>query len=324
MQFDLLGRTELSVSRLGFGSAPVGFLGTSQGQIDKVVATLLEAGVNLFDTAACYPGSEEALGHALAGRRDDVVIVTKAGHPCDDDAHGHPAFSPELLAASVDRSLERLKTDHLDVVLLHTCTLEQLEEGSALGALLDARDAGKTRFVGFAGDNEAAAFAAADAGVDVLEVSVNLADQHNLDAVLPAAREHHKGVIAKRPLANACWKDRDAQPGMYKSYADAYSRRLAAMEAEGLSPAALGHSGHVEVEWPDVALRFTLAHPGVSSAIIGSTSTVHTEMNLDAARKNPLREEAVERIRAAWQAARAARRGAAAEDDEGDDWKGRT
>lgn len=324
MQFDLLGRTNLSVSRLGYGSAPVGFLGTPQGQIDKVVADLREAGVNLFDTAACYPGSEEALGHALEGQRDQVTLVTKAGHRLEDDTHEFDEFTPELLHASIERSLKRLRTDHLDVVLLHTCTLEQLKEGSALGALIEARDAGKIRFAGFAGDNEAAAYAAADPNVDVLEVSVNLADQHNLDVVLPVAREHNKGVIAKRPLANACWKHRDARPGMYKDYADAYSRRLAAMEAEGLSPAALGHSGHVEVEWPDIALRFTLAQRGVSSAIVGSTSTVHTEMNLDAASKNPLREEAVDRLRAAFKAARSTRLAGEETDDQGDNWKSRT
>ena len=305
MQSNLLGRTGLSVSRLGFGSGPVGFLDTDQHQTDRVVASLLDAGVNFFDTAACYAGGEAALGHALRGHRDDAVLTTKAGHRVDEDRHDHPANSPELIAASVDRSLERLHTDHLDVVLIHSCDEETLRRGEALDALVAARDAGKTRFIGYSGDNAAAAFAAADGRVDVLEMSVNLVDQHNLKEVLPVAREHDLGVIAKRPLANACWKDLSSQPGMYANYAKEYTRRLAAMRSAGLSPSALGHSGHDEVEWPDIALRFTLAQPGVHVAIVGTTSTEHTEANLAAEANNPLRDEAVERIRAAFDQAEA-------------------
>ena len=308
MQSNLLGRTGLSVSRLGFGSGPVGFLETAQEQTDKVVAQLLDAGVNFFDTAACYAGGEATLGDALRGRRDDAVLVTKAGHRVDADEgkHGHPAFSPELIAASIDRSLRLLHTDHLDLVLLHSCDLETLQKGVVLDALVAARDAGHARFIGYSGDNEAAAFAAADPRVDAVEISVNPVDQHNLREVLPLTREHDKGVIAKRPMANACWKDLGSQPGMYADYAKEYTRRLELMQEAGLNPATLGHSGHVEVEWPDIALRWTLAQPGVHVAIAGTTSTVHTEMNLEAAAKNPLREEALDRIREAYDAAEAA------------------
>ena len=306
MNSNLFGRTGLSVSRLGFGSGPVGFLETKQSQTDRVVGQLLDAGVSFFDTAACYAGGEAALGHALKGRREDVVLATKAGHRLDNDTHDHPEFSPDLIAASIDRSLRLLHTDHLDLVLLHSCDLRTLKEGEALDALVAARDAGKIRFVGYSGDNEAAAFAAADDRVDALEMSVNLVDQANLNAVLPLTREHDKGVIAKRPIANACWKDLSSQPGMYANYAKEYTRRLEAMRSHGLTPEALGHSGHPEVEWPDIALRFTLSQPGVHVAIAGTTSTVHTEMNLDAERKNDLREEAVDRIRAAFDSAEAA------------------
>ncbi len=299
----IFGRTDLSVSRLGFGAAPVGLLGTPQDEIDAVVALLLDHGVNFFDTAACYAGSEVALGKALQGHRDDAVLVTKCGHRLDSDAHDHAEFSPELIATSIDRSLERLGTDHLDVVLLHTCDFDTLKKGDALGALVKAREQGKTRFVGFSGDNEPVAWAAAHPEVAVVEMSVNIVDQHNIDVALPVCRKHDVGVIAKRPVANACWKPRDKQPGMYKDYSSNYTARLKAM---GVTPGQLGYSGHVEVEWPEIALKFTLAQAGVHTAICGTTSPDHTEMNLQAVAKNPLREQVVATLRDAFKQARQA------------------
>ncbi|MEM8784198.1 MAG: aldo/keto reductase, partial [Planctomycetota bacterium] len=295
----IFGKTELSVSRLGFGAAPVGFLDTPRSQIQRVVDLLFDHGVNLFDTAACYPGSEEALGQALAGKRDDVVLVSKCGNPMAGD---DSAYTPEAITADIDRSLQRLGTDHVDVMLLHSCSLDVLRQGDALGALGAARDAGKVRFLGYSGDNDAAAWAAERPEVSAIEMSVNLVDQHNLDAVLPVAKKHDVGVIAKRPVANACWKDLESQPGMYRSYAKTYTQRFVAM---GVSPSDLGYSGHVEVEWPEIALKFTLAHEGVHTAICGTTSTNHAEINLQAAGKNPLRDQAVLRLREAFKKARA-------------------
>ena len=91
----LLGQTELSVGRLGFGAAPIGFLKTPQGQVDKLVALLLDERVNLLDTAAMYLDAEEKLGIALAGRRDepDDCVRRKAGSE-DFRAWGRPRRHP--------------------------------------------------------------------------------------------------------------------------------------------------------------------------------------------------------------------------------------
>ncbi|MEM1444987.1 MAG: aldo/keto reductase [Planctomycetota bacterium] len=312
---NILGKTDLSVSRLGFGGAPVGFLDTPQSQITRVLDLLLERGVNFIDTAAAYKGSEEAIGHALDGRRDDVVLLTKCGMGVESDNfpdQDYTPYSPALITASIDRSLKLLKTDHLDVVLLHTCDLDTLKQGDAMAALIAARDAGKTRFVGYSGDNDAAVWACEQPDLSVLETSVNIADQHNIDAVLPVAKQHDVGVIAKRPLANACWKDLENQPGMYANYAKTYTQRFAAM---GVTPGDLGYSGHVEVEWPEIALKFTLAQEGVHTAICGTTSTNHAEINLQAAGKNPLRDQVVARLREAFKKAEAA---------SGETWLGQT
>ena len=310
MEQTTLGKTELSVSRLGYGAAPIGFLDIGQSQIDKVLRLLLDHGLNLIDTAACYEGSEESIGKAISDRRDDYILVSKCGHASGLDGEN---FSPDLITASIDRSLQRLKTDHLDVCLLHSCDKATLEKGDALGALMKAVDSGKVHFAGYSGDNDSAAYAAALPEVSVIETSVNLCDQANLETVLPVCRQHDVGVIAKRPIANAAWKDAESQQGMYKSYASEYSRRFALME---LSPHALGYHGHPEVEWPEIALKFTLAQEGVHTAICGTTSTTNAESNLAAVNKNPLREEVVAKIVDAFRRARAA--------DADGDWSGQT
>ena len=310
MQQTTLGKTDLSVSRLGFGAAPIGYLDTDLDQIKSVLTYLLDHGVNVVDTAACYPGSEEALGKAVSERRDDFVLVSKAGHASGLDGED---FTPSVIAASIDRSLQRLKTDHLDVCLLHSCGLETLKKGEALGAVAEAVEAGKVRFAGYSGDNEAAAYAAALPDIAVIETSVNLCDQANLDTVLPVCREHDLGVIAKRPIANAAWKDADQQRGIYKNYASEYARRFALLDVK---PNQLGYSGHPEVEWPEIALKFTVAIDGVHTAICGTTSTANAESNVAAVEKNPLREEVVQKLREAFNKAR--------QNDKGGDWSGQT
>ncbi|MEM6551497.1 MAG: aldo/keto reductase [Planctomycetota bacterium] len=309
----ILGKTELSVSQLGFGAAPVGFLDTQQAQITEILTYLLDHGVNLIDTAAAYKGSEQSIGNAISDRRDDYVLVSKCGMggvelPELDNNTWHP----KAITATIDRSLERLKTDHIDVMLLHSCKQSILEQGDALGAVMDAVKAGKVRFAGYSGDNEAAAYAATLPDISVIETSINICDQHNIDAVLPACIKHDIGVIAKRPIANAAWNPLDKQRGMYRSYAKTYHDRLNQM---GVTPNQLGYSGHVELEWPEIALKFTLAIPGVHTAIVGTTDPHNAENNIESVQKNPLRQQVVDRLRDAFKQAQSAA---------GEPWLGQT
>lgn len=307
MKYSTFGKTGLSVSSLGFGAGPIGYLGTDQQRIASIVNLLLDAGVNVLDTAAAYAGSEEALGKAVGHRRGDYVLISK----CGQSFEGLPgeAWSAEVISATVDRALQRLRTDHLDVMLLHSCDLAVLQAGEALGALVKARDAGKIHFLGYSGDHETAAFAAALPEISVLETSINLCDHANLEVVLPVAHKHAVGVIAKRPLANTAWRPAEALPGIYQEYARIYRERF---EAMGLRAEELGFA---EEDWPEIALRFTLSHSGVNVAIIGTTNPENAQRNIAAARKGALPEEVVRRIREAF---------SAAEKRSGERWLGQT
>ncbi|HMN97023.1 MAG TPA: aldo/keto reductase [Phycisphaerales bacterium] len=293
------GRTGLMVSRIGFGAAPIGLLETERAEATRLLNLLLDRGVNLVDTAAGYRGSEETIGAAISHRRDEFVLVSKCGYAVGDLA-GEP-WSAQLVAATIDRSLRLLQTDRLDVMLLHSCPLETLREGTALGALVRAREQGKIRFAGYSGDNEAAEWAAAHPEIAVIQTSVNIVDQVNIDRVLPVCRAHDVGVMAKRPIANAAWKDLAEQRGTYATYAKPYTERLALL---GLDPSAILRGASGRAAWLELAMRFTLSFPEVATAIVGTTSLANAEANIALAAKGPLAPEQVAAVRDAFAAAR--------------------
>jgi aryl-alcohol dehydrogenase-like predicted oxidoreductase len=301
------GKTGLQVSPLGFGGAPAAYLGVERQRTIQVINKLLDAGVNVLDTAASYPGSEQFIGENFSSRRKDYVLVSKCGSKIpESDA---PAWSAKLIAATIDRALRQLQTDQIDVMLLHSCDLATLKKGEAIGALVDARNAGKIRFAGYSGDNEAADFATSIPDVAVIETSINITDQVNINW-LPKAKEKNIGVICKRPIANAAWKEIHQQPGMYQSYAKEYHDRFHAM---GLRLSDLGYRDDDPSAWSEVALRFTLSQEGVHTAIIGTTNPKHADANIAAADKGPLPRDLVQKIRAAFQQA-----------DPNGAWKGQT
>jgi len=295
MKKQTFGKTGFEVTPLGFGAGPIGYLKIDQDRISKILNLLLDSGINVIDTAASYPGSEEAIGNSVSHRRDQFVLISKCGQAFPDLPGA--AWSAEVVSATVDRALGRLKTDHLDVMLLHSCDLSTLQKGDALGALVKARDAGKIKFAGYSGDNDAVAWAAAQPDIAVIETSVNIADQANIDNGVAVARKNNVGVIAKRPIANAAWKDASQQSGIYANYASEYHRRLKEMN---LNPADLGFSGPPDQVWPELALRFTLSIPGVHTAIIGTTHPDNAKANIAYAQKGPLPTDALEKLRQAF------------------------
>jgi aryl-alcohol dehydrogenase-like predicted oxidoreductase len=287
------GKTGLQVSQLGFGAAPIGYLKTEQQRVTAILNVLLDQGVNLIDTAASYQGSEELIASAIGHRRSEYVLVSKCGGKVPQ-ANGEP-WSAELIRNTVDASLRRLGTDRIDVMLLHSCELAVLKKGEALGALVEAREAGKIRFAGYSGDNETVAWAAQQPDIAVVETSINLVDQVNIDIVLPQTRKNNVGVLAKRPIANSAWRGLAAFSGIYPQYVKPYWERFQKLH---LTPQQLGFKG--DEDWAEIALRFTLSQPGVHTAIIGTTNPKNARANIDAANKGPLPPETVKKIRDAF------------------------
>ncbi|HET6369366.1 MAG TPA: aldo/keto reductase, partial [Pseudomonadales bacterium] len=198
-----MGKTEMDASVLGFGGSEIGYQRVSAKTVARLLGGALDAGLNVIDTAECYEDSEELIGKALGERRREVYLFSKCGHA---RAEARSDWRPGALLRSIERSLSRLATDHLDLIQLHSCGLEVLQRGDAITALESARSRGWTRYIGYSGDGEAARWAVESGRFDTLQTSVSIADQEAIELTLPAARKAGLGVIAKRPLANVAWR----------------------------------------------------------------------------------------------------------------------
>ncbi len=261
-KYTALGRTDLQVSRLGFGAARIGE-GAPLDQVEILLSTLLDLGVTFIDTADCYAESEALIGRFLGPHLQKCVLATKCG--CiTAGAQGEP-YSRPIIAESIDRSLQRLGLDHLDLVFLHTCSAEVLRAGEAVEALLEAKAAGKVRYTGYSGDGEDALQAISMGVFDALQVTFNVVNQGPLADVLPAAEQAGMGVIAKRPIANAQLLNADSPSFRDGGHWDPVRQLLV---EEGV--------------WEDpleLSLRFTLSHDIITSAIVGTTDTQHARDN---------------------------------------------
>jgi len=147
MNYRPLGRTGIHVSPFALGTMMFSSFGNGdQAEVDRMVSRALDAGINFIDTADAYAESEEMVGRALRGRRDDVVLASKFARPIDHDPN-HRGGSRRWIVTAVENSLRRLQTDHLDVYQMHRPDPDtDIEE--TLSALSDLVHSGKVRVIG--------------------------------------------------------------------------------------------------------------------------------------------------------------------------------
>ncbi|HMH77841.1 MAG TPA: aldo/keto reductase [Candidatus Udaeobacter sp.] len=281
-----LGKTDMVVSVLGFGGSEIGYERAGARTVARLLGTALDAGLNVVDTAECYEDSETLIGAALGTRRREVYLLTKCGHP---RGYGRGDWCEASLLSSIERSLKRLRTDRLDLIQLHSCELADLRKGEAITALERARERGWVRYIGYSGDGEAARHAIECGRFDTLQTSVSIADQAALELTLPLAVKRGMGVIAKRPIANAAWRyaRKPSEP-----YYQAYWSRLRALDYPFLRAGAAGAVA--------TALRFTLAAPGVHTAIVGTKRPERWPENARLLEAGPLPAPEIDQIRARW------------------------
>jgi aryl-alcohol dehydrogenase-like predicted oxidoreductase len=287
MEKRTLGKTGMDVSILGFGSSEIGYRGVPQDTVGRLLNSALDAGLNVIDTAECYPDSEEKIGQAISGRRHEYFLFSKCGHEGSSFAK-NDHWNPAKMAVSIDKSLQRLRTDRLDLMQLHSCSEAQLRQGDVVDVLRRAREAGKTRFIGYSGDSQAALYAVESGAFDTLQISVSIADQEALDLVLPAAKQRGMGVIAKRPIANAIWKENSKPDPYYEVYWDRF-HQLDYDFLKGDLALAVG-----------IALRFTLAVEGIHTAIVGTTQPGRWRENAELLSDGHLDAGTFQAIRSRW------------------------
>jgi aryl-alcohol dehydrogenase-like predicted oxidoreductase len=298
IEYRVLGKTGLRDSTLGFGGSEVGYQAVAQKTVDKILNTALDAGINVIDTAECYADGETLVGKAIAGRRAEVVLMTKCGHArlgsASERAAGYAQedWNSTMLAHSIERSLKNLGTDYVDVMQFHSPSLATLKDGRVIEVLHQSRERGQARFVGCSIDSDDAVYAVESGAFDTLQISVSIADQEAIELVLPKAAALGMGVIVKRPIANAAWRHGKQPPSDW--YTRPYWDRLQALNYDFIRRGA-ENAG-------EVALRFTLGTPGVTTAIVGTTRVERIAQNIAHAGAGPLPNTEYEAIRARWRA----------------------
>ena len=287
----MLGKTGLKVSRLGAGLAQLGQLAADDvDAAERILGGALDGGVNFFDTGECYGNSEELIGKAVGHRRDEIVLATKAGHTPDKSPER--GWTGELVRESIDRSLMRLKTDYVDVIQMHADNISAPLPDDVIQAALDAKAAGKTRFLGYSGENEDAEWAVHSGLFDTLQTSFNLVDQRARHGLFEQARSGGVGIIGKRPIANAIWGKvtSEGDAGLSGTNIERLERARAMLE--------MGPIDHAAKDPIVLALGFVLAHEEVHTAIVGTGSPEHMLSNIDAVETNlPIPEGVVVELR---------------------------
>lgn len=273
---------EREVSVIGFGAGQIGGPDYSEDEAARLLNQVLDLGINLIDTARGYGLSEERIGRHLSGRRAEYILSTKVGYLVE----GYSDWTYDCVRAGVDQALDRLQTDHIDIVHLHSCSRDILEHNGVIEALEQARQAGKIGLLAYSGENEDLDWALDSGRFQSYMASLNICDQRLLDNALPRMQMEGRGFIAKRPIANACWRFAERPTG---DYAEEYWHRWQTMALDtGMNPLEL-------------ALRWALYTPGVQCAIIGTRSLDHLRSNLKLMEKGPLPPALWQQVRAAFQ-----------------------
>lgn len=307
MKYRALGRTGLSVSEIGFGAWGIGGRTsgtTSYGDTDDRISLAalgqaLECGITFFDTSAAYGNghSEALIGQAFAGRRDKVMIATKAGY---DSWDRPPDFSADAVVASVEKSLARLCSDYIDLLQLHNPPAEALRDESLRTALARLQADGKIRAWGVSAKSPAEAIEAlAEFDAPVVQANFNMMDVRALDSGLLAEAERRgAGFIGRTPLcfgflSGTIGRDTAFAPGDHRlgwsraqldNWIDGASDLLQAVEA---APGTAGARA---------ALRFCLAFPAISTVIPGILTPEEADQNAAASVAGGLPAPAVDAV----------------------------
>jgi aryl-alcohol dehydrogenase-like predicted oxidoreductase len=208
---NLLGKTDIEVSLVGLGTVKFGrqhgvkyphaFTLPTDAEILQLLDCAKDIGINLLDTAPAYGTSEERLGELLHGQRHRWVIATKAGEEFDG-ATSHYDFSPQAITASVERSLQRLRTDYVDIVLVHSNgdDVRIIEEDHVFSTLAALKKAGKIRAYGMSTKTIEGGLLSVELS-DVAMVSYNT-DYTDERDIITRAHELQKGIFIKKALAS--------------------------------------------------------------------------------------------------------------------------
>ena len=294
MHHRILGRTGLSIAEISLGTVELGLdygisaegehLRPSDETAGELLHRALDLGINLIDTARAYGNSEEIIGRWLGSRRSEFVLVTKVQTLSRDEIS--PADRTARMEASIEESLRRLNTDHVDILLLHCATAEDAELRECIDVLEESRRQGLTRFIGASVYGPDAATRALQSGhYDCLEIAWSALDRRAEGVVIPEAERAGVALLIRSVLMRGALTRRwRALPNSLEPVRDAAARLERIADAAGL-------------ELPELAYRYVLSSRGPFTALAGTARLAELEACIRYGAAGPLSHDLLNEIR---------------------------
>jgi aryl-alcohol dehydrogenase-like predicted oxidoreductase len=312
VHFRKLGKTGLEVSEVGYGAWGIGktqWLGAEDEESLRALRRAIDLGLNFIDTALAYGEghSERLVGQVVKERDETVYVATKIPPknriwPAPEGLHPDETFPGEYVRECTEQSLKNLGVDTIDVQQFHVWSDEWVGQGDWLEAVEALKDEGKIRFFGVSiNDHQPAnAVKLIEAGVvDTVQVIYNVFDQSPEDELFPACMEHGVGVIVRVPfdegaLTGRITPETTFEKGDFRNDYFRGDRKAAVHERVRAIVSELGVS---EDEIAEVALRYVLSHPAVSTVIPGMRSVRNVERNMAVADGKGLPQDQAQRLK---------------------------
>jgi aryl-alcohol dehydrogenase-like predicted oxidoreductase len=276
-----LGRTGIQVTVLGYGAMEIrgpriwGGRPVTEQQAETILNAVLDAGINFIDTANDYGRSEEFIGKYLSKRRSEFYIATKCGckvtyrdENTDDTPH---EWTRENLFRGLHESLQRLKTDYIDIMQLHNPTVEQCQQGDLVNVLKEMQQQGKVRWIGCSSTLPLIRTYIEWGVFDVFQIPYSALERAHENVITEAAQKG-AGIIDRGGVARGEPGAGLGNPDRWKIFEAA---KLDELRAEGEARTAF-------------LLRFLLAHPHIHTTIVGTLNPDHLRENVAIAEKGPL------------------------------------
>jgi myo-inositol catabolism protein IolS len=295
MKYRRLGSTNLEVSVVGLGTWQYGGewgVTYKPGEVKTIIGTARDEGINLIDTAECYGDhlSEELIGQAIQGERQNWIVATKFGHHYHDFQDRTMDFSPDGVKKQLETSLKALKTDYIDIYQFHSGKLEESRKQDLWEMLAKEKEKGKIRHIGISvskgiapEDKLAQAEEAPGCHVETIQIIYNRLDRLPEKDIFDVCRKNDLGVFARVPLASGLLSGK-YRAGVVFPELDVRSRRdqeeigLDLAEVEKIRANELPEGVNM-AQW---ALAWCLRNPAVTCVIPGCKSPEQVRMNAGA------------------------------------------
>lgn len=285
MRYVTFGRTGFQLSTVSMGSNRLGDPGSDPAQWPPIVSRALQLGINFFDTSNSYNQgrSEAILGEVTSEFPRPTYISTKVGVPVETNDFPHREFSARTILGAIDDSLRRLRRDTVDMYMLHSPSIQQLETDDWAAAIEKLKADGKIRYFGISTSDHASGIWAIEHGADFLQIEYHLLDTSAEEALLPLAQERNVGIMVRMPLARGLLSGKfpvgqviPPEQQWRRPTGDLLQLRLRRIEQLRF----LEREGQTLAQ---AAIRFVVAHPAIHCAIPGARTVAQLEANAAAA-----------------------------------------